>query len=238
MKFPNPQALEQGSVSRLNRLMEEAQVKNYLANNPDFLVKNPQLLTHMELNHGFDQTTSLVERQIKVLRERNQTLQGQLIDMLHAAHNNENLLVQCNRFMLQLLQTNNLQELVNTTIRLLKKDFDLDGAALVLVGDYEPVPPAQIYLLAQEIKDLLNCQFPDDQPLCGRLEEAPKKALFGELGKDLESFALIPLGKECEFGLLALASNDVSRFDPNMGTLFIELIAKLVAHLTRSYESS
>ena len=45
MKFPTPQALEKAEVSRLNILMEEAQVKNYLANNPDFLqrfrVKNP-----------------------------------------------------------------------------------------------------------------------------------------------------------------------------------------------------
>ena len=30
MKFPNPQALEQGNISQLNQLMEEAQVKYYL----------------------------------------------------------------------------------------------------------------------------------------------------------------------------------------------------------------
>ena len=235
MKFPSPQALEEGKVSRLNQLMEEAQVKNYLANNPDFLIKNPQLLTHMELNHGCEQTTSLVERQIKVLRDRNQTMQGQLIDMLHAAHNNESLLVQCNHFMLELLQTEDLPTLCNKIVHLLKKDFSLDGVALILVGNYPAAEPAKVVQDASEIKTLLNCQFPDNQPLCGRLESAPKKALFGDLSQDLASFAMIPLGDECQYGLLALASNDVSRFDPNMGTLFIELIAKLVAHLTQRH---
>jgi uncharacterized protein len=236
MKFPSPQALEEGNISRLNQLMEEAQVKNYLANNPDFLIKNPQLLTHIELNHSFDQATSLVERQIKVLRERNQVMQGQLIDMLQAAHNNENLLIQCNHLMLALLKTTDLPSLCGKVINLLKRDFHLDGVALLLAGDYPHAEPANVVADASEIKTLLNCQFPDNQPLCGRLEAAPKKALFGELSQSLESFALVPLGAECEQGLLALASNDVSRFNPDMGTLFIELIAKLIAHLTQRYE--
>lgn len=237
MKFPT-QALEDGKVTKLNELMQEAQVKNYLANNPDFLHKNPQLLTHMELNHGDENTPSLVERQIKVLRERNQVLQRQLIDMLHAACNNENLLVQSNQFMLELLQTDGLESLCNKVISSLKQDFSLDGVALVLVGNYPPTDRVKVLSRAEEIKAMLNCQFPDSQPLCGRLEEQPKKALFGELCKELQSFVLVPLGEQCEYGLLALASQDPLRFDPSMGTLFVELIAKLITHLTRSYESN
>lgn len=238
MSFPTqPQALEKGNLSQLNQLMEEAAVKNYLLNNPDFLHKNPQLLVHINLNHDVEDATSLVERQIKVLREKNQTLQGQLIDMLHAAYNNEKLLIQSNQFMLDLLSCDSLTELSASIIQKLKQDFDLDSAALVLVGEFPEAKPAQVYSDAAEIKELLNCQFPDQQPLCGRLEQSPKTKLFGELSGDLQSFALIPLGNSCEFGLLALASKDVSRFEPQMGTLFVELIAKLITHLVRQYES-
>ncbi|MCW8875604.1 MAG: DUF484 family protein [Kangiellaceae bacterium] len=235
MKFPNPQALDQGNISQLNQLMEEAQVKNYLLNNPDFLHNNPQLLTHLDLQHEVGGATSLVEKQIKVLRERNQTLQGQLIEMLQAAFNNEQLLILCNQFMLELLACDNLQSLTATIKSSLKRDFDLDDVALILVGDYPPAEPAIVYAESRQIKELLNCQFPDNQPLCGRLELAPRKALFGELCPDLSSFALIPLGEKCEYGLLALASKQVDRFEPQMGTLFIELIAKLVSHLVRKY---
>lgn len=236
MKLTNPQALEASKVEQLNQTVEETQVKNFLASHPDFLTNNPQLLSHMELNHSSKGAISLVERQIKVLRERNQVMQGQLIEMLTAAFNNEKLLIDCNQFMLDLLKTDNLQDLCAKIITSLKKDFSLDDVALVLVGNYPPAAPAQLVTDAGEIKSLLNCQFPDSQPLCGRLEQDPKKKLFGELSQELQSFALIPLGKECEFGLLALASNDVSRFEPEMGTLFVELIAKLVTFLTKNYE--
>ncbi len=238
MKFPSPQALEKIEKSQLKQLMDEAAVKNYLSNNPDFLQKNPQLLTFIELSHSPEGATSLVERQIKVLRERNQVMQGQLIDMLHSAHNNESLLIQCNHFMLSLLKTRNLQALCLKIITLLKQDFGLDEVSIVLVGNYSPVESAKIYPDNSEIKSLLNCQFPDNQPLCGRLEAAPKKALFGDNAEALSSFALIPLGESCECGLLALASKDIARFEPEMGTLFIELIAKLVTHLTRRYEAN
>ena len=129
-----------------------------------------------------------------------------------------------------------MQELCHRIRNLLIQDFDLDNAALILVGNYPDVDDAKIYQSNDQIKSLFKCQFPDSVPLCGRLEEAPRRELFGDLCEQLESFALIPLGMQCEFGLLALASKDVDRFDPSMGTTFIELIAKLVAHLTKSYE--
>ncbi len=229
------QALESENLSQLNQLMEEAAVKNYLLNNPDFLHKNPQLLVHIDLNHQVENATSLVERQVKVLRERNQALQGQLIEMLQAAINNEQLLIQCNRFMLDLLACQSLPALVTRIVECLKVDFKLDDAALILVGDYPDAGKAQVYESSEAIKKLLNCQFPDSRPLCGRLEKQPRVALFGELSRDLASFALVPLGEHCEKGLLALASKDIERFEPQMGTLFVELIAKLVTHLVSQY---
>lgn len=238
MKFPSPQALEKTEKSQFKQLMDEAAVKNYLSNHPDFLEKNPQLLSFMELSHSANGATSLVERQIKVLRERNQIMQGQLIDMLHSAHNNENLLIQCNHFMLSLLKTRNLQALCLKIITLLKQDFGLDQVAIVLVGNYPATESVKIFSDTCAIKSLLNCQFPDNQTLCGRLEAQPKKVLFGDDSEELSSFALIPLGENCDSGLLALASKDISRFEPEMGTLFVELIAKLVTHLTKRYETN
>ncbi|WP_196139748.1 DUF484 family protein [Aliikangiella sp. G2MR2-5] len=241
MKLPpqvETQALEQGCLTQFNQLMEEAAVKNFLLENPDFLHKNPQLLTHLNLPHQVDNATSLVERQVKVLRDRNMELQTQLIDMLQAAISNEKLLLQCNQFMLALLDCGSLSSLTATIVRRLKEDFQLDGAALMLVGDYHDAHPAQVVASPGEIKALLNCQFPDSQPLCGRLEASSKKALFGDLSSNLQSFALIPLGKGCQFGVLALGSNDISRFEPQMGTLFVELIAKLISHIVRRFESA
>lgn len=240
MKLSQPQVLEinknKENLARLYEMMDEAKVRQYLLDNPKFLVKNPELLSHIELNYDEQNAFSLVERQIKVLRDKNSQLQGQQIEMLQMAHANEELLIQCNQFMLDLVGCSNLTDLSSRIVNNLKKLFDLDGAALILVGDYETCAPAQVYGKAEQIKELLSCQFPDGQPLCGRLGKVPKQALFGELSQDYQSCALIPIGEGCDKGLIALASTDVTRFDPDMGTLFVELIAKYVCALVTPYE--
>ncbi len=239
MKLSQSQVLEmnksQEKFARLYEMMDDAKVKQYLLDNPQFLVKNSELLSHIDLDYGDQGTFSLVERQVKALREKNSHLQGQQIDMLQKAYANEELLILCNQFMLDLVGCADLQILSTKIVTNLKEMFDLDGAALILVGDYEVNSPAQVFASAQEVKELLNCQFPDNQPLCGRLGKTPKLALFGELSDDFKSCALIPMGKDCQNGLIALASKDADRFDPNMGTLFVELIAKYVNALVMPY---
>ncbi len=240
MKLSQPQVLvtkkNKKNLARLSEMMEDAKVKQYLLDRPDFLTKNPELLSHIELNYEQQDTFSLVERQVKTLREKNSHLQGQQIEMLQMAHANEELLNLCNQFMLDLLSCKNLNVLTANIINSLKKLFDLDAATLILVGYFENYAPAKTVENSQQLKDLLHCQFPDNQPLCGRLSQASKLALFGELSDEYQSCALIPLGKGCEKGLIALASNDPARFDPEMGTLFIELIAKYVCALITPYE--
>ncbi len=238
MKLSQSQVLEMNKNKQqgLYQMLDEAKVKQYLLDNPDFLTKNPELLNHIELKHAEKDAYSLVERQVKTLRDKNSQLQGQQIEMLQRAHANEQLLKFCNQLMLNLLAAESLAAFVNQLSAQIKSLFDLDGVALLLVGDFSTDSNAQVFQSADAIAERLSCQFPDEQPLCGRLNQTTRKAVFGELASELESCALIPLGKGCEKGLLALASNDVSRFSPEMGTLFVELIAKYVIARLVPYE--
>jgi len=240
MNLTQAQMLERSKTSeaneRLYEVMNEAKVKQFLLEHPRFIIDNPELLTHIELKYGEQETFSLVERQVKTLRDKNTELQGQQIDMLQTAHANEKLLILCNQFMLELVESSDLNSLASNIITRLKQMFELDDAALLLVGDYKVSSPVFLYDDAEKVKDLLNCQFPDNQPLCGRLGQSVKEALFGEDSYSYQSCALVPLGKGCEHGLIALASKDVSRFDPNMGTLFVELIANYICALVTPYE--
>jgi hypothetical protein len=99
---------EKYNLERFNHMMEEAAVRQYLCDNPDFFVKQPDLLSHIDLVHKEGELPSLVERQVKTLREKNQSLQTQLVEMLQSAFRNEELLNNCNRFMLNLLNANDL----------------------------------------------------------------------------------------------------------------------------------
>ena len=224
------------NLDRFNSMMEEAAVRQYLCDNPDFFIKQPDLLSHIDLSHSQSEVPSLVERQVKTLRDKNQSLQTQLVDMLQSAFRNEELLNNCNRFMLNLLNANDLNSLVNQILTGLKTEFDLDASALIIIGEQEACHPAKVFNNVDSVKQLLKNQFPGNAPLCGRLEDAIKIELFGELASDINSSALIPLGENCSFGLLAIASKDETRFAPEMGTLFIELIAKTVIGMIRLHK--
>ncbi|MGB0317706.1 MAG: DUF484 family protein, partial [Pseudomonadales bacterium] len=71
--------------------MTEAAVVAFLEANPDFFQKQPELLNKLMLPHDVPGATSLVTRQLGVLRERNQALRARLGDVLESAESNHAL---------------------------------------------------------------------------------------------------------------------------------------------------
>jgi uncharacterized protein YigA (DUF484 family) len=59
--------------------------------------------------------------------------------------------------------------------------------------------------------------------------------LFGETAPQLKSFAFIPLRATEAFGVLALGSEDVERFYPEMGTVFLKRIGDMVSAAVMRY---
>ena len=56
------------------------------------------------------------------------------------------------------------------------------------------------------------------------------QAWFGENAEHLRSFAYLPLRNESQsIGMLVLSSEDVQRFYPEMGTVFLHRIAEIVS---------
>ena len=65
--------------------LEEKTVADYLRNNPEFFQNNPSLLASLEIPHSCGPAISLVEHQIKVLRDQNAQLKRKLMDLVHVA---------------------------------------------------------------------------------------------------------------------------------------------------------
>ncbi|MDQ7048855.1 MAG: DUF484 family protein [Enterobacterales bacterium] len=162
MKLSQSQVLDikREKMQRLYQLLDEAKVKQYLLDNPTFLTKNPELLSHIELKHAEQDTFSLVERQVKTLREKNSELQGQQIEMLQIAHANEQLLKLCNQLMLNLISGDSLKQFSDGLVNQIKSLFDLDAVALLLVGNYPEESSVKIYNHHDAINKELSCQFP------------------------------------------------------------------------------
>ena len=69
------------------------------------------------------------------------------------------------------------------------------------------------------------------KPYCGSVTGQEALAWFGEAGSSLRSMAQVPLREAggLSFGLLVMASEEPTRFYPELGTLYLERIGEMAA---------
>jgi uncharacterized protein YigA (DUF484 family) len=221
--------------------LSDASVAEYLQTYPDFFERNGALLAKLRLPHLRDAgaTVSLVERQVEVLRERNQTLERKLKELVDVARANDGLADRIHRLTQRLIRAHSLPETVSAIETSLREDFDARNSLMVLfmeaartLGEHgrflraaEPTDPEM-----KSFESLLQ----SGKPRCGQVRDAQRDYLFGKDSVEIGSVALTPLGPKGALGLLAIGASDADRFHPGMSTEFLTRIGELVTYaLTR-----
>src|SRR5580692_4532277 len=121
-------------------VLNDNNVAEYLLTFPDFFERNSQLLTKLRLPHVRDvaATVSLVERQVEVLRERNQSLERKLKELVDVARANDVLADRIHRLSQRLIKTRTLAESISAIETSLREDFDAMHSVLVLFLEQAP----------------------------------------------------------------------------------------------------
>ncbi len=215
----------------------EEGVVAYLREHSDFFDHHPELLEHLTLKHASGSAVSLIERQIEVIRSRNHQLQQRLATLLETARENENRVMHLNSLARALIASTTPAEVLQGLETCLTRDFGVDALFLgiKILGDNTPetTPVKGLRYLAGEDPVLVSYEnfFRMGQVECGGLAAEQANLLFPnwKKSKPLRSAALVPLGKPSTMGMLALASVDADHFQSDMGTMFLELMADLVA---------
>lgn len=208
-------------MKTMNTTPKEALIQ-YLREHPDFFKKHPELLSELELPVAPPGTVSLVERQIRKLREQNQNLQTQLLEVLRNAQRNEHLLGQTTSLIRSLIGCHDLRQLADTLIDAMPKLFQIDVVRLYT----EQLPGHEG---VAEVCAELGLFFPHRHPICGACDAQTAELLFGRT--DIRSVALVPIGRHADMGLLALGHHEPDNFDPNTGTLFLDTIGLVLEAL-------
>jgi hypothetical protein len=221
--------------------LEEKTIADYLRNNPEFFQNNASLLATLEIPHACGPAVSLVEHQVKVLRDQNRQLKRKLMDLVHVARDNNRLNERMHQLTLGLINTNSLVTLLDTLREHLQGEFNADTVTLRIAD----IPEAQARECGVDIYDpagpeLANFEsfLKSFRPQCGRFKPEQLQYLFGDQAEAIESVALVPLGNKCNYGLLAIGSQDASRFHPGMGTLFLTHLGELMGLLLAQYPGS
>ena len=222
--------------------LDECSVAEFLQNSPDFFERNAVLLAKLRLPHLRNEgsTVSLVERQIEVLRDRNQALERKLKELIDVARSNDALAGRVHRLSQRLIRAHDLLQTVNAIETSLREDFDAMHVVLVLFTEAARVlqSDAPLFLRADspDSPDMRTFEslLQSGKPRCGQIRDSQRQFLFGTDTVAIGSVALAPLGPKGNIGLLAIGASDAERFHPGMSTDFLSRISDLVAFaLTR-----
>ena len=217
-------------------------IADYLQTHPDFFERNAALLAKLRLPHLREgtATVSLVERQVEVLRERNQALERRLKELVDVARANDVLADRIHRLAQRLLRAGDLSATVAAIETSMREDFDAMHSVLVLFLPAMPGLEAgtQRFLRIADPADSNLKSFESllgsGKPRCGQIRDTQRDYLFGADTVEIGSVALTPLGPKGNLGLLAIGASDAERFHPAMSTDFLIRIGDLIAHaLTR-----
>jgi uncharacterized protein len=217
--------------------LNEKDVAAWLRANPDFLLRYPELLETLELQHSSGSAVSLIERQVEILRGRSQRLEDRLGNLLEAARDNEKRATSVHRLARSLIRAPTLASAILGLQSSMREDFGIDEVFVGVVGPllkHTNIEGLVRIEMDGAIARAFDNFFRTKLIECGPLAEAQAKLLFPKSAELPQSAAIVPLEKEKNLGMLVLGSKDPQRFQPRQGRLFLEMTAELVAAAIRA----
>lgn len=215
-------------------LLDEERVEAYLREHPDFLVRNPDLLAALEVPHRPGGTAvSLIERQVAVLRQRNDRLEERLSELLRTARDNERVGARLLALGRGLLEADSLDAVLATVRDTLLNEFAADEVAIRLIdtedGSRARQAPERFARPGDPAIEAFNEVLRRGEPVCGEVTGQQQEALFGDRAEGIASCALVPLRAGRALGVIGLGSGDPAHFGTGMGTLFLGQLGELVS---------
>jgi uncharacterized protein YigA (DUF484 family) len=207
--------------------MDAKAVADYLQEHPEFFADYADLLSEIYVPHPHGgHAIPIAERQIVTLREKNSQLEAKLRELIAFGGENDAISEKLHRSTLALFSATDLETTLGVLYHSLTEDFQVPHVALRLWGRV----PEQSYLpeLAATSRELRDYAAALGAPYCGAHAPFESRKWF-EAAAALGSFAFLPLRTHGTFGLLALASEDATRFYAGMGTMYLTRLAELAS---------
>lgn len=210
-----------------NAVISADEVEAYLRKYPDFFLSRPHLLAEIAIPHRTGEAVSLVEKQVKVLREQNEQARKRLHELIEIARSNEDLAHRMHHLVLTLIDAGKPEELFKTLYENLKRNFRAEQVVVRLFAQpANNAAPAPAEFVGKDTGEerLFEELIGKRLPTVGALALEQQAFLFGADGSDITSVVLVPLRGNDWAGVLAIGSHDQERFRKDMG---VELLANM-----------
>lgn len=225
------------------KVLDDISVAAFLADKPNFFADKNELLMSMVVPHESGKAISLLERQLNVLRERNDNKQENIDSFIANAKANDELFEKIRTIILDILKTPSFEALTSLIEERLKDDFSASVSKLIFVSDNnEETNFSQLSLSAA--KEALGKKFEQKRSFCCALGAKQANLLFPEQAQEIVSAAIIPVHfdestrteKVPGVPLLVIGSDKEHQFHSQLDTLFLDFIGEVLAtHITRLF---
>ncbi|MBM4202753.1 MAG: DUF484 family protein [Gammaproteobacteria bacterium] len=207
-------------------VLDDAAVEQWLRQHPGFFLSRSALISELQLPHESGSAVSLIERQVRILRDRNVTMRKRLNELLQAARDNDTLFAKTRSLTLTLLDVSSWQELNEVLATNMLIDFEADYVCCHLQG----ADPRLDYISGSDDELPTTALNPGNQAVCMALREDEMKRLFPLQSPDTAgSVVFIPILRSSLQGCLVVGSRDPSRFSADMETLFVRYIGDVLS---------
>ena len=205
--------------------IDAKEVELYLLENTDFFLTRESLVSEISFKHDSDGATSLLEMQIRKLRDEQSRLNDMLSGFLSTGKENEELFFKSKDLTLALITAKDFAAVKKLVEEFFIKNFKVDSCILEELSD------SQVKALENETKMGMNKNAIHMGPLS-------KEKMTAFFETDLIKSAVISVMKfENNFGLLKIGSNDPTKYLGDGDTAFIEYIRDIIIKVLESKEA-
>ena len=216
--------------------IDDDRIAEHLVAHPDFFERHASVLARLRLPHQRGSAAvSLVERQVLVLREKNNDLEQRLHELIENGRTNDVTTARMHKLTRRLIRARDLAGVVASLETSLREEFGASRWVALITETSLPgiagFANQHVRVVARGAPELriFETFFENARPRSGQIRDTQREYLFGGDGSPVGSSALIPLGERASLGLLAIGSHDTERFLPTMSTDFLVRIGELVS---------
>jgi len=213
-------------------VLDSQSVADYLRQHPDFFSQHDGLLADIELDHNCGQATSLIERQIQVMRHKIQDNAGKMADILSTARRNDVQFEKTKRLVIELAAATQHNGLTEALKQSFTGEFHADAVHLALFSPLiadDNHPNLTSVEANNPFYDEITALAAKNWAYCQAFKGDGLVSLF-DTQNELKSCAIVPLYLRSKaLGVLIIASNAPDHYNEQLDTLFLNHVAAVTA---------
>ena len=201
----------------MDKKLNAKDVEIFLLENIDFFVSRESLLSELSFKHDSGGASSLLEMQVRRLRDEQSRLMEMLTSFVSTGQDNEDLFLKSKTLTLALIKAKDIDSIIETVESFFQDIIGADRCNLVLVSDQE----------VQELESVTGIEMNKNSIHMGPFSQEKMSYLFQD--EEMLSGVISIFKVKNKFGLLKIGSKDQTKYLGDGDTTFIEYIRDVIA---------